>query len=117
MQSQFPIHKRIIGVNKRPQWQIIVQDVAKEHFGLGPHRRLQSVAIIDLEVRRWRHLADVVQVQPASDKMPYESLRLGIGQQAFDLLPQDVRLCQLPSIGQLAERRIGHRRPQEIRQA
>ena len=115
MQGEFAVEKGIISVQKFARRLVVIEYVPEEQFRFSAHSGLEVVAVEHQKFRgRW-HGADVVEVQPATHKVPDKPLGPGVSQHAFDLRGQIGP--QFTGGGQLEERGVRRRGPEEIRES
>ena len=85
MKGELTVKEGVVGIEEFARRQILIEYVAEKHFRLGAHGGLEVVAVVFQKIRRRRHGADVVEIQPTPHEMPDESVGLGIRQHALDL--------------------------------
>ena len=93
----------------------MIEYVPEKQLRFPAHSGLEVVAVEHQKFRgRW-HGADIVEVQPATHKVPNKPLGPGVRQHAFDLCGQIGP--QFAGSGQLEECGVWRRGPEEIRES
>ena len=108
MGRQFSVDETVVGVQQLNGRKIFLKHMLKKKFGLLTHGKLQVIPIKTDEFLGWWHLADVIQLQPESQKIVGESLALWISQHSLHLLGKDRGILQTPLLGQLKKFSVRH---------
>ena len=100
MPREFAIQEGVVCGKEFTGWQILIENVTEECLGLGAHGGVDVVTEEANEVGGDRHLTDVVEIQPKTNEILHETLRLRISQHAVHLRAQRGGLVQFSGSGE-----------------
>ncbi len=118
VRGQAIVDEGLLGGEQLVESATFLDDRRDQQLHLGPHVLPQCggevwvrLGVLD------QLLAQRTRVEPLAGEVLGESLRFGVGKHALDLCFDRVRLVQLALCGELEQRVVGHRVPQEVGEA
>ena len=117
MRRELRVEHREVGLHEVIGRQVLVEQLAKVAPRLAQHRVFQVLAELRVELAVRVVRRDSPQLQPLAEEILDEPLGPRVRQHAVHFRAQGDRLLELPARGQRGQFLVGHRVPQEVREA